>query len=75
MDISASIRTSILASVQASYNGGGGRGRTNQVNGIGRRGLILSAVVSAATQVDSRAELLQSIVHYKFPCFGLQIAH
>ncbi|KAI5648361.1 hypothetical protein M9H77_34366 [Catharanthus roseus] len=59
MDISASIRTSILANVQASYNGGGGRGRTNQVNGVGRRGLILSAVVSAATQVDSRAELLQ----------------
>lgn len=60
MGLLASIGASVSANLQAVYTRGGGREKVDHVNGDGRRGLLLSAVIVAATQVnDSRTELLQ----------------
>lgn len=61
MGVLASIGASVSANLQAVYTTGGGREKADHVNGNGRRGLLLSAVIAATQVNDSRTELLQSI--------------
>lgn len=62
MGLLASIGASVSANLQAIYTRRGGREKkANHVNGDGRRGLLLSAVIAATQVNDSKTELLQSI--------------
>lgn len=72
MGLLASIGASVSANLQAIYARRGGREKkADHVNGDGRRGLLLSAVIAATQVNDSKTELLQSIynsLHFQ-PCF------